>query len=136
MDTTSALKALTGLSQASRLAIFRLLVEQGPTGIAAGEIAGRVGLPQPTASFHLKELVNAGLAQARAESRFMYYTANYDAMSGLVSYLTENCCRQSGSCGTGTRTVAACVPKLRAPAGRKNASASRGAFKTPSRRIA
>jgi ArsR family transcriptional regulator len=133
MDTTSALKALTGLSQASRLAIFRLLVEQGPEGIAAGEIAERVRLPQPTTSFHLKELVNAGLAQARAESRFMYYTANYDAMNGLVGYLTENCCRQSRSCGTDTK---ACVPKARSLAGRKNASASRGAVKSPSRRTA
>jgi len=130
----SALKALTGLSQASRLAIFRLLVEQGPEGIASGEIAERVGLPQPTTSFHLKELVNAGLAQARPESRFMYYTANYDAMNGLVSYLTENCCRQGGSCGTDT--VAACVRKVRSPAGRKNAPASRGAAKSSSRRIA
>jgi ArsR family transcriptional regulator len=134
MDTKSALKALTGLSQASRLAIFRLLVEQGPEGIAAGEIAERVGLPQPTTSFHLKELVYAGLAQARAESRFMYYTANYAAMNGLVSYLTENCCRQGGTCSTDS--VAACVPKVRSPAGRKNAPASRGAVKSPSRRTA
>ena len=134
MDTTSALKALTGLSQGSRLAIFRLLVEQGPAGIAAGEIAERVGMPQPTTSFHLKELVNAGLAQARAQSRFVYYTANYEAMNGLVSYLTENCCRQSGSCETDG--VTACVPKVRSSAGRKNAPASRGAIKSPSRRIA
>ena len=134
MDTTSALKAFTGLSQANRLAIFRLLVEQGHEGIAAGEIAERVGLPQPTTSFHLKELVNAGLAQARAESRFMYYTANYDAVNGLVSYLTENCCRRSGTCGPDS--VAACVPKLRSAAGRKDAPASRGAVKSPSRRTA
>ena len=134
MDTTLALKALTGLSQANRLAIFRLLVEQGPQGIAAGEIAERVGLPQPTTSFHLKELVNAGLAQARAESRFMYYTANYDAMNGLVSYLTANCCRQSGTCGTDA--VAACVPKVRSPADCKNAPASRGAVKSTSRKTA
>jgi DNA-binding transcriptional ArsR family regulator len=134
MDTTSALKALTGLSQASRLAIFRLLVEQGPAGIAAGDIAERIGLPQPTTSFHLKELVNAGLAQARAESRFVYYTANYDAMNGLVGYLTENCCRRSGTCSTHSAT--ACVPKSRPPARRKNASASRGAAKSPSRRTA
>ena len=134
MDTFAALKALTGLSQASRLAIFRLLVEQGPEGIAAGEIAERVGLPQPTTSFHLKELINAGLAQARAESRFMYYTANYDAMNGLVSYLTENCCRRSGTCSSDA--VAACVQKVRSPAGRKNATASRGTVKSPSRRTA
>jgi DNA-binding transcriptional ArsR family regulator len=134
MDTTSALKALTGLSQASRLAIFRLLVEQGPAGIAAGDIAERIGLPQPTTSFHLKELVNGGLAQARAESRFIYYTANYDTMNGLVSYLTENCCRRSGRCSP--ETAAGCEPKVRPPSRRKNASASRGAAKSPSRRTA
>jgi DNA-binding transcriptional ArsR family regulator len=134
MNTTSALKALTGLSQASRLAIFRLLVEQGPEGIAAGEIAGRVGLPQPTTSFHLKELINAGLAKVRAESRFMYYSANYDAMNGLVGYLTENCCRQGGTCRTVSAAV--CAPKARSPAGRKKAPASRGLVKSPSRRTA
>jgi ArsR family transcriptional regulator, arsenate/arsenite/antimonite-responsive transcriptional repressor len=134
MNTTSALKALTGLSQASRLAIFRLLVERGPEGIAAGEIAERVGLPQPTTSFHLKELVNAGLAQARAESRFMYYSANYDAMNGLVSYLTENCCRQGGTCRTDSGAV--CAPKVRSLAARKKAPASRGPVKSPSRRTA
>jgi len=134
MDTTSALKALTGLSQASRLSIFRLLVEQGPAGIAAGDIAERIGLPQPTTSFHLKELVNAGLAQARAESRFMYYTANYDAMNGLVGYLTENCCRRSGRCSP--ETAGGCKPKVRAPARRKNAPESRGAAKSLSRRTA
>jgi ArsR family transcriptional regulator len=134
MDTISALKALTGLSQASRLAIYRLLVEQGPEGIAAGDIAGRVGLPQPTTSFHLKELVNAGLAQARAESRFVYYTANYDTMNGLVSYLTENCCRRGGACSTDS--ALACVPKVRSLAGRKKAPASRGAVKSASRRTA
>ena len=133
MDTTSALKALAGLSQISRLAIFRLLVEQGPAGIAAGEIAERIGMPQPTTSFHLKELVNAGLARARAESRFMYYSANFDAMNGLVSYLTENCCRGSGVCSTDS--VAECGAKVRPPAGRKHAPA-RGAAKSLSRRNA
>lgn len=129
MDTISALKALTGLSQASRLAIFRLLVEQGPAGIASGEIAERVGLPQATTSFHLKELLNAGLAQVRAESRYMYYTANYDAMNGLVAYLTENCCRNRAACGSG------CAPDARSRV-RKTSSVSRGAVKPPFRRSA
>ena len=134
MDTISVLKALTGLSQANRLAVFRLLVEQGPEGIAAGEIAARVGLPQPTTSFHLKELVNAGLARPRAESRFVYYTANYDTMNGLLRYLTENCCGRGRSCSTDA--VAVCVPKIRSVAGRKKASASRRAVKSSSRRTA
>src|SRR5690349_7944628 len=128
MNTTSALKALTGLSQASRLAIFRLLVEQGPEGIAAGEIADRVGLPQPTTSFHLKELVNARLAKARAESRFMYYSANYDTMNGLVSYLTENCCRQGITCRNDSGAV--CAPEVRSLAGRNKAAPSRSPVKS------
>src|SRR3954465_8494721 len=132
MDTTSALKALAGLSQARRLAIFRLLVEQGPDGIAAGQIAERVSLPQPTTSFHLKELVNAGLAEVRAESRFMYYTANYDAMNGLVGFLTENCCRRSGACRTASGV--ACAPNMRSSVHRKNAPASRREVKPASRR--
>lgn len=132
MDTTSALKALTGLSQSSRLAIFRLLVEQGPSGIASGEIAEKVGVPQPTASFHLKELLNAGLAHARAESRFVYYTANYDAMNGLVRYLTENCCKRGGACRDDPAAVGA--PKIRSRAARRHAPASSGATKSVPRR--
>ena len=134
MDTTSALKALAGLSQASRLSIFRLLVEQGPAGLAAGAIAERVRMPQPTTSFHLKELVNAGLARARSESRFVYYSADYDAMNGLVGYLTEKCCGRSSACTAGS--VAPCAPKVRPPAARKHARAPRGTVKSRSRRTA
>jgi DNA-binding transcriptional ArsR family regulator len=100
MDTTTALKSLAALAQEHRLAIFRLLVEKGPAGIAAGRIAERLGLPAPTTSFHLKELVNAGLASAQPQSRFIYYRANYASMNGLIAYLTENCCRGSGACDT------------------------------------
>lgn len=100
MDTSSALKSLAALSHENRLAIFRLLVEQGTEGIAAGQIAERLGLPAATASFHLKELVNADLAIAQPQSRFIYYRANYGAMNGLIGYLTENCCIRSGACLT------------------------------------
>jgi DNA-binding transcriptional ArsR family regulator len=107
VDTTIALKALAALSHQHRLAIFRLLVEQGPAGIAAGQIAERLGLPAATTSFHLKELVNADLAVAQPLSRFIYYRANYGAMNGLIDYLTRNCCRAGGVCLT--ECVASCA---------------------------
>ena len=93
METTQALTALAGLAQDTRLGIFRLLVEAGPGGLAAGEIVERLRLPNATASFHLKELTRAGLVTARQASRFIYYSANYTTMNGLIAYLTENCCR-------------------------------------------
>jgi DNA-binding transcriptional ArsR family regulator len=98
MDSRVVLKALAALAQETRLALFRLLVEQGPVGLTPGRIAEALDVPAATLSFHLKELANAGLISARQESRFIHYSANFDAMNGLVSYLTENCCRASGSC--------------------------------------
>jgi ArsR family transcriptional regulator len=92
---TSALKALAGLAQDTRLSIFRLLVEQGPEGLAAGEIVDRLQLANATASFHLKELAHAELVTPRQAGRFIYYSANYATMNGLIGYLTENCCRGS-----------------------------------------
>lgn len=95
METISALKALAGLSQDTRLGIFRLLVEQGPEGLSAGEIVERLRLANATASFHLKELAQAQLVTPRQAGRFIYYSANYATMNGLIAYLTENCCRGS-----------------------------------------
>lgn len=101
----TVLKALAALAQDTRLALFRLLVEQGPAGLTPGRIAAALDVPPATLSFHLKELAHAGLISARQESRFIHYSANFDAMNGLVGYLTENCCRVSGSCAP------ACAPE-------------------------
>ena len=98
MDSNIAIGALGALAQETRLALFRLLVEQGPNGLTPGRIAELLGVPSATLSFHLKELANAGLIRARQESRFIHYTADFAAMNGLVAYLTENCCRASGGC--------------------------------------
>lgn len=103
---TSALRTLSGLAQDSRLAIFRLLVVQGPEGLAAGEICDRLQLANATASFHLKELAAAGLVTPRQAGRFIYYSANYETMNGLIAFLTENCCR-------GSACDAACAPAKR-----------------------
>src|SRR5512146_1773813 len=93
MKTAEAVKALAALAQDTRLAIYRLLVQQGPTGLAAGTIAERLDVPAATLSFHLQELTNAGMIGPRQDGRFVYYSANYDRMNGLLGYLSENCCQ-------------------------------------------
>lgn len=92
MKTKDAVTALSALAQESRLGVYRLLVQVGPEGMAAGVIADRLGLPPPTLSFHLKELSNAGLAISRQEGRYVIYSANFDNALKLVNFLTENCC--------------------------------------------
>jgi DNA-binding transcriptional ArsR family regulator len=92
MDSTTAIDSLAALAQQSRLAIFRLLVETGPAGLAVGDIGADLDVAPATLSFHLKELANAGLIVARQQGRFIYYSANYERMNALIAYLTENCC--------------------------------------------
>ena len=92
MEKSTAVVALGALAQETRLDIFRLLVQQGPDGISAGEISERLGLPAPTLSFHLNQLRFAGMVSSRRASRSIIYSANFGAMSELLAYLTENCC--------------------------------------------
>lgn len=87
-----ALPALTALGHATRLAIFRLLVEAGPDGRMAGDIAEALSVPGATLSFHLKGLVHAGLIQGESRGRFVRYRADFDTMNGLIEFLTRNCC--------------------------------------------
>src|SRR5580698_2894292 len=103
MKTTDAVKALAALAQDTRLAIYRLLVQQGPGGLPAGTVAERLDVPAATLSFHMKELANAGMVEARQEGRFIYYSANYGQMNNLLGYLTENCCQ-------GEKRAAECMP--------------------------
>jgi len=102
METKEAIQALSALAQETRLAIFRLLVQAGPEGLAAGAIGEELELPPATLSFHLAGLARAGLAQSRQEGRFVIYTADFAAMNALVGFLTENCCQGAG-CETTTR---------------------------------
>jgi DNA-binding transcriptional ArsR family regulator len=97
MESKQAVQALGALAQETRLAVFRLLVEAGPQGMAAGDIAAELDLPPATLSFHLAQLANAGLVRGRQEGRFIYYAPDFSAMNGLVGFLTENCCAR-GSC--------------------------------------
>lgn len=92
MQQDSAVRALGALAQEHRLAAYRLLVQSGPRGVAAGALAEQLGLPASSMSFHLAQLANAGLVAQRRESRSIIYSANYDAMNMLMGYLTENCC--------------------------------------------
>lgn len=97
MEIDTAVMRLAALAQGSRLSVFRLLVEKGPDGMPAGEIAGRLGVASNTLSFHLKELSNAGLLKSRQEGRFIYYAPDFTAMNALLAYLTENCCTGSAA---------------------------------------
>jgi len=92
IEPTQAVAALAALAQAHRLAAFRLLVEAGPQGMAAGDVAARLALPASSLSFHLAHLERSGLVQRLRTGRSLIYSANFDAMNGLVAYLTENCC--------------------------------------------
>ncbi|HSI38431.1 MAG TPA: metalloregulator ArsR/SmtB family transcription factor [Methylotenera sp.] len=103
MDIKSAVLQLSSIAQEARLEIFRLLVQVGTEGLPAGNIGERLQIPASTLSFHLKELSHAGLVNSRQASRFIYYSANYEAMNGLLVYLTENCCA-----GEGCNPITAC----------------------------
>ncbi len=92
MNPAQAISALSGLAHDARLQIFRLLVQAGPAGLAAGAIAGRLGIVPATLTFHLNHLRHAGLIASRRASRSIIYAPDFAAMNGLVAYLTENCC--------------------------------------------
>ncbi|STQ91553.1 ArsR/SmtB family transcription factor [Iodobacter fluviatilis] len=93
MNTKTAVTLLAALAQDTRLAIYRLLVQEGPEGLAVGQIGERLEVANATLSFHLKELTHAGLINRRQDGRFIYYSANYEQMNNLLCFMTENCCR-------------------------------------------
>ncbi|MFT5218938.1 MAG: ArsR family transcriptional regulator [Planctomycetota bacterium] len=93
MDLSTTVKALSALSQESRLQAFRLLVRSGSDGMAAGKIAGELEIPHNTLSSHLSILLNAGLVNSRRESRSIIYSINFDGTRELLSFLMEDCCQ-------------------------------------------
>ena len=105
MDGSLAIRALGALAQEHRLAAYRLLVQAGDDGLAAGAIADRLGIAASSMSFHLSALANAGLVSQHRHSRQIIYAANYPAMNALMGYLTENCCG-----GVPCGDVVACCP--------------------------
>jgi ArsR family transcriptional regulator len=115
MEIKQAVAALAALAQDTRLAIFRLLVEAGPEGMPAGRISEMLDVAPATLSFHLKELSHAGLAHARPEGRFLFYSADFERMAGLMTFLTRNCCRgMPDECLTTVETaLSRCSPSPR-----------------------
>jgi ArsR family transcriptional regulator, arsenate/arsenite/antimonite-responsive transcriptional repressor len=102
MDSTAAISALGALAQEHRLALFRLLVQAGAEGMAAGAIAEALGVPNSSLSFHLAQLHRAGLIRQERRHRSLIYRADYAAMNALVGYLMENCCAGASGCGADT----------------------------------
>ena len=98
MDQDKAIAALGALAQDTRLALFRLLVTAGAAGLSAGTIAERLGVPPSSLSFHLHQLLHAGLVTQRRLGRQLIYAAEYNAMNELLAYLTQNCCGRGASC--------------------------------------
>ncbi len=109
MESTDAIKRLGALAQDSRLAVFRLLVKAGRAGMAAGQIARALAITPNTLSAQLTILTNAGLAASRREGRSIIYVADYEAMSDLLVYLTEDCCQGRPEVCGGLMDVAARV---------------------------
>src|SRR3990167_8441172 len=104
MESELVIRALGALAQEHRLALFRVLVQAGPEGLAAGAIAEALGVPASSLSFHLAQLTNAGLIAQRRDGRSLIYSADYAAMNALVGFLMENCCG-----GAACAPTAACV---------------------------
>ncbi len=112
MNSNAAVAALAALAQETRLAVFRLLVQAGAEGVAAGDIAQQLAVPAATLSFHLKELAHAGLVSGQQLGRNVIYRASYAAMDDLIAYLTDNCC-QGGQCLPKTAAVATAAKRSR-----------------------
>ena len=98
MQAVAAIEALSALAQEHRLALFRLLVQAGEQGMAAGAIADTLGVPHSSLSFHLAQLNRVGLISQERRHRSLIYRANYEEMNALVGYLMENCCA-GADCG-------------------------------------
>jgi DNA-binding transcriptional ArsR family regulator len=93
MEENDVVRSLTALAQPLRLRVFRALVIVGKDGLTPGTMSDALGIPAATLSFHLKELMNAGLVTQERASRNLIYRAAYDRMNSLLGFLTENCCQ-------------------------------------------
>jgi ArsR family transcriptional regulator len=109
MKSKEAVTCLAALAHEQRLAIFRLLVKKGPSGLPAGEIAETVGATPTAASFHLKELDRAGLIHATRVGRYVRYAVHFEGMRQLLTFLTEDCCQgQPELCGSTIKSLNLC----------------------------
>jgi ArsR family transcriptional regulator, arsenate/arsenite/antimonite-responsive transcriptional repressor len=128
MKKPDAVAALAALAQDSRLDVFRLLVQAGPEGLPAGQVAAKLKLAPNTLTFHFDRLRDAGLVTVRREGRSMIYATRFETMNALVQFLTENCC-QGSLTGRAEECapVAACAPAACAPAAAPRARRKAGA---------
>lgn len=101
MKEAEVVRSLAALAQEVRLRVFRTLVVAGNEGLTPGALSEQLGVASNTLSFHLKELANAGLISQERQGRNLIYRASYDAMNGLLSYLTDNCCQGAGCLASG-----------------------------------
>ena len=110
MDLDHALIAFSALSQETRLKVFKMLVEYGPTGTPAGALSDRLEIPHNTLSFHLAHLSHVNLVSSRKVGRSIIYSANCEMIDGLIGFLAENCCiRDKG--GNSADCTITCQPK-------------------------
>lgn len=93
MEEIDVVRSLAALAQSARLSVFRALVITGPQGLTPGALADTIGVPASTLSFHLKELMHAGLVSQQRDGRNLIYRAAFDRMNGLLDYLTAHCCQ-------------------------------------------
>ena len=115
MKSIEVVDALGALASEPRLAVFRLLVKRGPKGYTPSELAGRLEMPAPTLSFHLRELTRAGLVVSRRAGRNLHYSPSFDRMRSLVAFLTENCCSLADeACDADCRPIPATRERKRA----------------------
>jgi len=123
MENASAAQAFSALAHESRLAVFRLLVREGPDGLAAGEIAEIIGLTATALSFHLKELERAGLVLSRRDGRYIRYSLNAGGIRELVGFLVADCCSgQPALCGVLPPQQGWCAEGREKDAGRNEGS--------------
>ena len=109
MDPAAAVTALGALAQDTRLRAFRVLVQRGPDGLPAGQLAAQLGVPPSSLTFHLQQLLRAGLVTQRRASRNLIYAADIATMNGLLGFLTENCCGQGSAAAVYRPATAAAV---------------------------
>ncbi len=112
MKPLAAVESLGALAHEHRLAVYRLLVKQGPRGLPAGVVGNRVGLTPSSLTFHLQALQRAGLIKQARVGRQLFYSADFSAMNDLVGYITDECCADSSSCAPD------CVPSRKSKAPR------------------
>ena len=107
MNSAQTIESFGALAHEHRLAIYRLLVERGPDGMSAGEIAERLGIVPSSLTFHVQSLQRAGLITQRRVSRQLFYAADFNSMNELIDYLTKNCCGGAQSCAPACKAASA-----------------------------